>query len=281
MTHIINNKKELQNLLLAKVSPGETLGFVPTMGALHEGHLAIIRKAKQENSAVVVSIYVNDRQFNNREDYISYPRKNEEDIALLSAMDVDAVYFPIKEELFNPNFSLPFVDLKGLDQRLEGASRPGHFQGVMEVVYALFQHVKPDKAYFGLKDFQQVAVIRKLIESTNLPIELVEQATVRTAEGLAMSSRNLRLNPQQKEEALVLVHTLTFLKDNYGKLPLLNLLESGRERITKSTLTLDYLEIVDYDNLIALSSEQPKALACVAAFCGEVRLIDNMLLQTL
>ena len=280
MTYIINNLKELQNLLLAEVSPGETLGFVPTMGALHEGHLAIIRKAKQENSAVVVSIYVNDRQFNNKEDYISYPRKNEEDIALLSAMEVDVIYFPKKEELFNPNFSLPFVDLMGLDQRLEGASRPGHFQGVMEVVYALFQHVKPHKAYFGLKDFQQVAVIRKLIESTNLPIELVKQATVRTAEGLAMSSRNFRLNPQQKAAALVLVHTLTFLKDNYGKLPLLDLLEEGRERITKSTLTLDYLEIVDYDNLSVLSSEAPKALACVAAFCGEVRLIYNMLLQT-
>jgi len=265
---------------MAKGFPFEgNLGFVPTMGALHEGHLAIIRKAKEENSAVVVSIYVNDRQFNNHEDFNTYPRKNEEDVELLKNLGVDVVYFPRKEELFHPGFSLPKVNLEDIDKGLEGASRPGHFIGVMEVVYALFQHVRPQKAYFGLKDFQQVAVIRKLIQSTNLPIALVAHETVRSMEGLAMSSRNFRLNAQQKEEALVLVRTLSFLKENYGKRPISMLLMEGRERIAKSSLVLDYLEIVDYDNLTALSSEQPKALACAAAFCGEVRLIDNMMLR--
>ena len=259
-------------------SHGQTVGFIPTMGALHEGHLAIVRKARQENNITVVSIYVNERQFNNSEDFLKYPRHEESDLSLLQGEGVHIVYFPQTAELFTQEYLPHKFSLNGLDELLEGASRPGHFKGVVEVVHALFKHVQPTKAYFGLKDFQQVAVLRKMVNELQLPLELVAVPTVRAENGLALSSRNQRLSEEQQQEALVLFKTLCFLKDHYQKTPHNELLAQAKANIQTSALKLDYLEIVDPETLISLNEYHPQALACVAAFCGEVRLIDNMLL---
>ncbi|MFM7387444.1 MAG: pantoate--beta-alanine ligase [Bacteroidota bacterium] len=259
-------------------SRGQTVGFIPTMGALHEGHLTIVRKARKENNITVVSIYVNERQFNNPEDFLKYPRNDQRDFTLLQGEGVDAVYFPQTAELFTQE-NLPVrFSMNGLDELLEGASRPGHFKGVVEVVHALFKHVQPTRAYFGLKDFQQVAVLQKMVKALELPVDLVAVPTVREENGLALSSRNQRLSKKQQQEALILFKTLCFLKDHYQKRPLNELLAQAKANIHQSSLKLDYLEIVDPETLISLQEQQPRALACVAAFCGEVRLIDNMLL---
>lgn len=278
MTQEINEVLRLSEYVQAAKLKGKTVGFIPTMGALHEGHLAIVRQARQENNVTVVSIYVNERQFNHAEDFVKYPRNRERDVHLLQEEGVDVVYFPQTEQLFSPE-NLPVnFSLKGLADVLEGAARPGHFKGVVEVVHALFLHVQPTKAYFGLKDFQQVAILRKMVKELKLPVDLVAVPTVRAENGLALSSRNQRLNECEQKEALVLIQTLSFLKQHYGKIPMKELLDQARTNIHQSPLKLDYLEIVDLETLISLVEVQPQALACVAAFCGEVRLIDNMLL---
>lgn len=278
MTQEINEVLRLSEYVQAAKLKGKTVGFIPTMGALHEGHLAIVRQARQENNVTVVSIYVNERQFNHAEDFVKYPRNRERDVHLLQEEGVDVVYFPQTEQLFTPE-NLPVnFSLKGLEDVLEGASRPGHFKGVVEVVHALFKHVQPTKAYFGLKDFQQVAVLRKMVKELQLPVEIVAVPTVREENGLALSSRNQRLSTEQQREALILFNTLCFLKDHYQKRPFNELLAQAKANIQQSSLKLDYLEMVDPETLISLQEQQPRALACVAAFCGEVRLIDNMLL---
>jgi pantoate--beta-alanine ligase len=278
MTQEITAVSALAAFIHEVKSQGQTVGFIPTMGALHEGHLAIVRRARQENSITVVSIYVNERQFNNSEDFLKYPRHEESDFSLLQGEGVDVVYFPQTAQLFTPEYLPINFSLNGLDELLEGASRPGHFKGVVEVVHALFKHVQPTRSYFGLKDFQQVAVLRKMVKELQLPVELVAVPTVRAENGLALSSRNQRLSQEQQQEALILFKTLCFLKDHYHKTPLHELLAQAKANIHQSSLKLDYLEIVDPETLISLQEQQPLALACVAAFCGEVRLIDNMLL---
>ncbi|MFM7664450.1 MAG: pantoate--beta-alanine ligase, partial [Bacteroidota bacterium] len=238
-------------------SRGQTVGFIPTMGALHEGHLTIVRKARKENNITVVSIYVNERQFNNPEDFLKYPRNDQRDFTLLQGEGVDAVYFPQTAELFTQE-NLPVrFSMNGLDELLEGASRPGHFKGVVEVVHALFKHVQPTRAYFGLKDFQQVAVLQKMVKALELPVDLVAVPTVREENGLALSSRNQRLSKEQQQEALILFKTLCFLKDHYQKRPLNELLAQAKANIHQSSLKLDYLEIVDPETLISLQEEQP------------------------
>jgi pantoate--beta-alanine ligase len=279
MTQEINEVLRLSEYVQEAKLNGKTLGFIPTMGALHEGHLAIVRQARQENNVIVVSIYVNERQFNHTEDFIKYPRNRERDVYLLQEEGVDVVYFPQTEELFTQeNLPVNFSS-EGLDEVLEGASRPGHFKGVVEVVHALFMHVNPTRAYFGLKDFQQVAVIRKMVKELHLPVELVAVPTVRNQNGLALSSRNQRLNEEEQREALILFKTLCFLKEHYGKKTLKDLLIEAKANIHQSFLKLDYLKIVDPASLVSLNEPQPEAIACIAVFCGEVRLIDNMLLN--
>jgi len=278
MTQEITAVSALATYIHEVKSRGQTVGFIPTMGALHEGHFTIVRKARKENNITVVSIYVNERQFNNPEDFLKYPRNDQRDFTLLQGEGVDAVYFPQTAELFTQE-NLPVrFSMNGLDELLEGASRPGHFKGVVEVVHALFKHVQPTRAYFGLKDFQQVAVLQKMVKALELPVDLVAVPTVREENGLALSSRNQRLSKKQQQEALILFKTLCFLKDHYQKRPLNELLAQAKANIHQSSLKLDYLEIVDPETLISLQEQQPRALACVAAFCGEVRLIDNMLL---
>jgi len=278
MSRCLRDVTKLQKIIKNVQFEGCTVGFVPTMGALHEGHLAIVRQSKKENDFTVVSVYVNSRQFNNEEDFRKYPRKEEQDIKALKNEGVDVIYFPKTRALFSQEFMPLKFSLGGLDKRLEGASRPGHFQGVIEVVHALFLHVMPTRAYFGQKDFQQVLIVQKMISKLKLKVELVQVPTVRARNGLALSSRNSRLTPEQKEEALILVRILRFLKEGYSKVPLSQLLTQAKAQMKETALVLDYLDIVDKTTLIPLTSKQPQAVACIAAFCGEVRLIDNMLL---
>lgn len=276
MMEIIETHSALSFELEKARKQGLSLGFVPTMGALHEGHESLMKRATSENDLTLVSIYVNPKQFNDALDFEAYPRSLPSDLEILNHNNIDFVFLPRFEELFTADKQVPTIDFMGLDSRLEGASRPGHFKGVVEVVYALFKMIEPTRAYFGLKDFQQVAIIRQMISLLSLPVELVACPTHREISGLARSSRNKRLNDKEKEEALVIYKTLCFIRDNYNYLDLDDLLTQAKQLFRASSLTLDYLAIVDPTTLSNRKNNNEDALACIAAFCGPVRLIDNM-----
>lgn len=260
---------------------GKSIGLVPTMGALHEGHIALIKASKARNQVTVSSIFVNPIQFNNRNDLIKYPRTLEKDTKLLESVGCDVLFNPSDEEMY-PKESLLKLDFGHLDKTMEGAFRPGHFSGVGLVVSKLFNIVEPDHAYFGQKDWQQFAIIKKLTEELNFNIVLHSVETLREADGLALSSRNLRLNPSERQTATVFYKALLQAKDalKQGKTvgevkPLV------REFVEHSPeARLEYFELVDSKNLIALESVQQSTtpIMCIAGYVGEVRLIDNMFL---
>ena len=268
---------ELQTALKNQVSSETIVGLVPTMGALHEGHASLVRTAKKTSNFVIVTIFVNPTQFNNPEDLSNYPKTEEKDIALLKMLDCDLVFFPRISDVYPDDYNFPGINLGFLDQTMEGELRPGHFQGVCQVVYRLFQLTKPNKAYFGLKDFQQVSVIRFMVNHFQLPIEITPCETSRNEEGLALSSRNLRLSEEQKNEALVLYKTLSDAKLNTSKFNPSQIKSIAEESIQKSALRLEYVEIVDPITLENLTNEWcANARMCIVAYAGEVRLIDNM-----
>lgn len=275
---IITHTVEQLNVALDQAREnGMTIGFVPTMGALHAGHMALVERAGKECDFVVVSVFVNPTQFNNPEDLKLYPRTPETDSALLDKHGCSVAFFPSVEDVYPSNLEIPNVDLGRMDRVMEGAFRPGHFKGVVQVVWRLFDLVKPNKAFFGLKDFQQVAVIQHMTRSLNLPVEIVPCATLREESGLAMSSRNMRLTAKQREEAVVIYRVLTFLKENASQFSPAELMEKGSEMMNQSTLKLEYLQIVDSSTLELLDQKwSDHATACMSAYCGEVRLIDNM-----
>jgi pantoate--beta-alanine ligase len=248
------------------------------MGALHAGHCSLMHAAKAANEIVVLSIFVNPRQFNDSADFDKYPRTLTADIACAETEGVDFVYLPNYDELFSGHSVASEVPLNGLDVSMEGASRPGHFRGVVEVVYALFDHVNPSSAYFGQKDFQQLAIIRAMVSSLKLSVSIVSCPTLREPDGLAMSSRNLRLSRSERQEALVLYKALSFVRDHWQKLTPKELMDQAKHLIAASTLRLDYLLLVDPHTLLPISNNAQSAVVCVAAYCGAVRLIDNMLL---
>lgn len=268
---------DLKAYLNTQKQGGRSVGFVPTMGALHEGHASLVTKAKQENDLVVVSIFVNPTQFNNPDDLKKYPRTIEKDTALLSGLGCDAVLIPEVSEIYPEDFQLPEISLGVLDEVMEGEHRPGHFKGVIQVVYRLFQIVEPDRAYFGLKDFQQIAVIRHMTHFFNLPVEIIAVPTLREVDGLAMSSRNLRLNADERQKAVHISKTLYKAKSwSEIKTP-----EETRrlaiDYFQTGGLELEYFEIVDPITLQSLQDQWvPGAVACIVAYAGEVRLIDNM-----
>lgn len=278
MSVILTSKAQLEQALLPFRQAGKMIGFVPTMGALHEGHCSLMRAAKAENKAVVLSIFVNPRQFNDPSDFELYPRTLTADIEYATSEGVDFIYLPVYEELFSGDSVAPDVSLNGLDLMMEGASRPGHFRGVVEVVYALFNHVNPTKAYFGQKDFQQLAIIRAMVNSLKLSVSLVSCPTLRESDGLAMSSRNLRLSPAERKEALILFTALWFIKEHWQQRNPEELIDHAKHLISDSTLRLDYLLLVDPNTLLPIANNAKSAVVCIAAYCGEVRLIDNMLL---
>jgi pantoate--beta-alanine ligase len=276
---ICRSRTELLNIKNGLVlDKNISIGFVPTMGALHEGHLALVKRAYLENDLVIVSIFVNPTQFNNPEDLKKYPRTIENDLCLLEKVASCIVFIPEYEDIYIDTETYIPLDLNGLDNVMEGKYRPGHFQGVVHVVHNLFQLVKPTKAYFGKKDFQQLAIIKYMNEQFNFPIEIVGCETVREKNGLAKSSRNLRLSEKEKQDALILFQTLSFMKEKKTKFASPEKLKAKAiSRFNNGKLELEYLEIVDAETLEVLTkSWRVNSVACIAAYCGEVRLIDNL-----
>jgi pantoate--beta-alanine ligase len=256
------------------------IGFVPTMGALHQGHLALIKRACLENAAVVVSIFVNPKQFNQSTDLQAYPRMLEADLALLIGLENLVIFTPNEEEMYPKDLPFSPMPLGRIGQLLEGAHRPGHFEGVVHVVHHLFALIQPKKAYFGQKDFQQLAIIRLLNAYYGFGIDIIGCETIREADGLAMSSRNLRLNAQERQNALAISRALQYVSNNTGKHPLEKVKQEARSIIEQAGLAIEYLEIVDPMSLENRSQWQREQVCCVAAICGEVRLIDNMLCES-
>ena len=256
----------------------EPLGFVPTMGYLHEGHLVLVRQAKAENASVAVSIFVNPTQFGPKEDFKHYPRNPQRDLALLEKEGVDLVFMPPVEEIYPPGFN-SWVEVGRLAERLEGASRPGHFRGVATVVARLFNLVQPDRAYFGQKDAQQLLVIRKTVADLDMGLEVIAVPTVREPDGLAMSSRNTYLNPEERKQAVVLYQALTLAQKLYseGEKDAKTIRRQMTELIQKQPLAdIDYISIADAETLDELDAVKPPALVSLAVKIGKTRLIDNM-----
>ena len=269
----------LKNELAAASGNGTfELGFVPTMGALHSGHLDLVKRASVENSFVVVSIFVNPTQFNNQEDLQKYPRTLENDLKVLEDISNCIVFVPDVAEIYPENDSFQSMDLQGMDTILEGKFRPGHFQGVVHVVHNFFRLIQPTRAYFGQKDFQQLAIIKKMTEVFGFPIQIVACETVRDDSGLAKSSRNMRLSDSEKIDALIIFETLNFMKVNrldYNSPK--ELKAAAISFFNKGKLELEYLEISESSTLKILEENwSEKTTASIAAYCGEVRLIDNM-----
>ena len=282
---IITTKQELQATIQACKNVGKTIGLVPTMGALHEGHASLVRRAVSENDVCVVSVFVNPTQFNNKEDLAKYPRNIERDAELLSTIGAHYVFAPTPEEMYtademNTTFAFDFA---GLDQVMEGKMRPGHFNGVVQVVSRLFYLVQPDKAYFGEKDFQQLAIIHHMVERSSMAgtfgdLKVIDCPIVREASGLALSSRNERLSATEKQTALSISKTL-FESLEWAK-------ETGatvaavQQRVIDTInavegLEVEYYEIVDQTTLLPTDTFN-HAIGCVTVYCGPVRLIDNI-----
>ncbi len=261
-------------------SGGKRLGFVATMGALHEGHLSLVRAGRAECDVVVASIFVNPTQFGPTEDLAKYPRTFDRDRQLLEKEGVELLFAPSVEEMY-PAGAVTWVTVEGLSEKLDGRSRPGHFRGVTTVVAKLFHVIEPDAAFFGQKDAAQVAIVRRMVRDLNFPVEIVACPIVREPDGLAMSSRNAYLDSQQRKEALVLHRSLMRVKKMWegGQHSAEKLLAAGRKELAReNSVRLDYFEIVDPDSLDPVGNVGKGALVAVAAFVGATRLIDNVLL---
>ncbi len=259
----------------------EPVGFVPTMGYLHEGHLSLVRQARAENLSVVVSIFVNPAQFSHQEDLGSYPRDPQRDLALLEKEGTDIVFMPSVAEMYPSQFD-SWVDVGKVTERLEGASRPGHFRGVTTVVAKLFNIVQPTRAYFGQKDAQQAIVIKKMVADLDMNLEVITLPTVREPDGLAMSSRNTYLNPEERQAALVLYQALTLAQQLYanGERDAEKLRQEMLALIQKQPLAkVDYVSIADNETLDELDTVSPPALVSLAVRIGKTRLIDNVVLE--
>ncbi len=258
-----------------------TVGLVPTMGYLHEGHLALVRQARRENSVVVVSIYVNPAQFGPREDFGAYPRDLDRDLDLLRQEGTDVVFVPLDDEMYPREFG-SWVDVEKITERLEGASRPGHFRGVATIVAKLFNVIQPTRAYFGQKDAQQVMVIKKMVADLNMDLEVVIVPTVREGDGLAMSSRNTYLSPKERQAATILFKALTLAQrlSRDGEKDAEAIRGRLAATIEKEPLAcVDYVSIADAETLEELNLLDRPALASLAVRIGKTRLIDNMLLE--
>ena len=299
---IFKRVKDIEDFLSKKRIENQIIGFVPTMGALHAGHLTLIAESIKNADVTVCSIFVNPTQFNDRKDLEKYPRTTTADIQALVKAGCNVLFLPDKEDVYpdqstnynifhndtenisNPTQSnVASISLEGIETLLEGASRPGHFAGVVQVVSRLFDIVKPSAVFFGQKDYQQCIIIKKLIEGSptfqNIKMSVVP--TMRESNGLAMSSRNMRLNDMQKISASSIYHTLLFLKENVKKIAMRDLLQQAEKKLTDAGLKPDYISIAHADTLEPASTwnGHTPLVALIAAFLGEVRLIDNMILS--
>jgi pantoate--beta-alanine ligase len=260
---------------------GKSLGLVPTMGALHQGHLSLVRAAKAQCDLVVVSIFVNPLQFGPNEDLAKYPRNFDRDRELLAKEGADFIFAPSVEEMY-PRGAVTYVTVEGLSDKLCGDSRPGHFRGVTTVVSELFNIVEPDRAFFGQKDAAQSTIIRRMVRDLNIPVQVVVCPIVREPDGLAMSSRNSYLDAQQRKSALGLYRSLAAVQGRFdqGERKARALIEAGKQTFThEPSVRLDYFEIVDPETLDPVDDLSGGGLVAVAAFVGNVRLIDNIVLR--
>jgi pantoate--beta-alanine ligase len=276
---IVRTVAETRAALRALRSKGLTVGLVPTMGALHAGHLSLVRAAREQCEAVVVSIFVNPTQFGPNEDFSKYPRTFDTDGKLLEEEKVDVLFAPGVDEMY-PSGSTTFVTVEEIGDRLDGASRPGHFRGVATVVAKLFHIIEPDKAYFGQKDAAQIAVLRRMVRDLNFPLELIACPTVREPDGLAMSSRNRYLSSEDRTHALTLSKTLFHTEQRIaaGTFTARTLIDDAVAALAaKPHIRLDYFRIIDPDTLVDIENVRNGALIAVAAFVGTTRLIDNLL----
>lgn len=274
---VFSTVESVKDAINERKKQGDKIGFVPTMGALHDGHVSLVNEINQRVDCVIVSIFVNPTQFNNPDDLLKYPRTIEQDLLVLEQAGVDFVFVPSVEEVYPKELNPVKLDIGILGNVMEGSFRPGHFDGVVQVVKRLFDIVNPDIACFGEKDFQQLAVIRFMTNYYELPIEIVGCPIKREDTGLAMSSRNVRLSAQEKIDALFIYEILQFVKSNVNNFSPSELKSICIEKFKQSTLELEYLEIVSQASLETLTdSWEAGATCCIACYCGEVRLIDNM-----
>lgn len=275
---VVKEINELKSLIGKKKQKGEKVGLVPTMGALHAGHLSLVEQAGKQTDFTVVSIFVNPTQFNDPNDLIRYPRNLQHDMELLKSTACQLVFAPEVRTIY-PEPDTRRFNFGHLEKVMEGKYRPGHFNGVALIVSKLFDLVEPDKAFFGLKDFQQVIIVKAMIKKLNLQVEIVPCPIVREASGLALSSRNERLTPEQRENAAHIYRTLNEAGNKAAQMNVKELKDWVIEQIdTNEHLKTEYFEIVDDENLQPIKSwDQPlNKVGCIAVFCGEVRLIDNV-----
>jgi len=277
--NIFTTKQSLQQFLQEIRDTNKTIGFVPTMGALHQGHLSLIEQAQQHSDEVVCSIFVNPSQFNDPKDLEKYPRPIEADIKMLEKGHCDILFNPPVSEIYDDNEKW-HLNIGEAEYLLEGKFRPGHYQGVTQVVYKLFNIVKPDTAFFGQKDYQQFMIISQMVKQLNLPVKLVMCPILRDADGLAMSSRNIHLTAEDRRHALVLSKTLNWVKDNFDRSKLAELNQEADLMIgNEPDVESDYFEIADADTLHPATEHTKNIIALVAAKVGRTRLIDNVFLS--
>lgn len=278
---IFKKTDDILAFIIPKKGSGISIGFVPTMGALHQGHISLIENSKSENDLTVLSIYVNPRQFNNAADFAKYPKTIEEDINKLEAASCDILFLPDTDEIYPDLDHRPVYDIGDLEIILEGKYRPGHFQGVCQVVHRLLDIVSPDNLYLGQKDFQQCLVIKKMVEDHAIPVKVHITDTLREKDGLAMSSRNLRLSTAQRAVANTIHEVLQWVKDEVKPGDLMLVKVQGSVYLTKHGFKVDYLEIADPRDLTVMHRWDGKQsfVILTAAYLGDIRLIDNLLIE--
>jgi pantoate--beta-alanine ligase len=280
MIEILRTANELRAWSRAARAAGKTVGLVPTMGALHAGHASLIRAAHSRTAAVAVSIFVNPTQFGPNEDYARYPRSFDADCALAESLDADVIFAPSVEEMY-PNGAATFVEVEGLGNRLDGASRPGHFRGVATVVTKLFVAAEPDLAFFGQKDAAQVSVLRRMTADLRIATEIVVCPIVRESDGLALSSRNVYLSTEERQQALALSRAIGVVESltGHGDRNAATLIEAAQSVLGAEPLVrVDYIACVDWSTLEPVETAPPGTLFAVAAWVGATRLIDNTIL---
>lgn len=278
---LIRNIDGMRELRKTTRKGGERLGLVPTMGALHDGHLSLVRAAREKTDVVAVSIFVNPTQFGPNEDFAKYPRNLESDSKMLELEQVDVIFAPSVDEMYPPG-AITWVTVEGMSDRLCGKSRPGHFRGVTTIVAKLFNIVEPDIAFFGQKDAAQVAIIRRMVRDLDMPVEIEVGEIVRELDGLALSSRNEYLNPHERKSALILNRSLLRALKLFdeGERDSARLIANGKEEFANEpSARLDYFEIVDPGSLEPISTISNRALIAVAGFIGNTRLIDNIIVD--
>jgi pantoate--beta-alanine ligase len=277
---IFKTATEISDYLQFRQSTGKKTGFVPTMGALHAGHLSLVAESCRNNNITTCSIFINPTQFNNQQDFRLYPVTIEKDIELLAESGCDVLFLPAATEIYPPDYSKKYYPLGEIETILEGAYRPGHFQGVCEVVDRLFQIIHPDNLYLGQKDFQQCMVIRELISITGNEnkINLHIVPTVRETDGLAMSSRNLRLSPSDRKKAIEIHKELQKLNADYHEKDIDVLERTAKENLLSNGFAVDYVSVRDVETLGEIIDKSKPAVALIAAAISEIRLIDNLIL---